>query len=171
MSKQVNVKVDAGESGGVQEHLWRFIGYDECNYTYIPEGMELLGKFAALGDAPYYFRTHFMFCTGNCHGTYKFGSTNIYWEDENGEAVYDFTYYDYIIDAFLKSGNKPFVELGFMPMALVDTNYLKPSGGDWENYARYKEVGWTCPPKDYENGMLLSKRLFPIWRKNTEGKK
>ena len=41
MSKQVNVKVDAGESGGVQEHLWRFIGYDECNYTYIPEGMEL----------------------------------------------------------------------------------------------------------------------------------
>ena len=68
MSKQVNVKVDAGESGGVQEHLWRFIGYDECNYTYIPEGMELLGKFAALGDAPYYFRTHFMFCTGNCHG-------------------------------------------------------------------------------------------------------
>ena len=48
MSKQVNVKVDAGESGGVQEHLWRFIGYDECNYTYIPEGMELLGKFAAM---------------------------------------------------------------------------------------------------------------------------
>lgn len=44
MSKQVNVKVDAGESGGVQEHLWRFIGYDECNYTYIPEGMELLGE-------------------------------------------------------------------------------------------------------------------------------
>ena len=77
MNKQVNVKVDAGVSIGVQEHLWRYIGYDECNYTYIPEGVDLLKKFAALGDAPYYFRTHFMFCTGNCHGTYKFGSTNI----------------------------------------------------------------------------------------------
>ena len=38
MSKQVNVKVDAGVSMGVQEHLWRYIGYDECNYTYIPDG-------------------------------------------------------------------------------------------------------------------------------------
>ena len=150
MSKQVNVKVDAGVSMGVQEHLWRYIGYDECNYTYIPEGVELLKKFAALEDAPYYFRTHFMFCTGNCHGTYKFGSTNIYWENGNGEPVYDFTYYDYIIDAFLSTGNKPFIELGFMPMDLVDTNYLRPAAGNWEKYGRYKEVGWTCPPKDYD---------------------
>lgn len=52
MNKQVNVKVDAGVSIGVQEHLWRYIGYDECNYTYIPEGVDLLKKFAALGDAP-----------------------------------------------------------------------------------------------------------------------
>ena len=42
MNKQVNVKVDAGVSIGVQEHLWRYIGYDECNYTYIPEGVDLL---------------------------------------------------------------------------------------------------------------------------------
>ena len=150
MSRQVNVKVDAGKTMGVQEHLWRYIGYDECNYTYIPEGVELLEKFAALEDAPYYFRTHFMFCTGNCHGTYKFGSTNIYWENELGEPVYDFTYYDYIIDAFLKTGNKPFVELGFMPMDLADTNYLRPAAGNWEKYGQYKEAGWTCPPKDYD---------------------
>ena len=150
MSRQVNVKVDAGKSTGVQEHLWRYIGYDECNYTYIPEGVELLEKFAALEDAPYYFRTHFMFCTGNCHGTYKFGSTNVYWENELGEPVYDFTYYDYIIDTFLRTGNKPFVELGFMPMDLADTNYLRPAAGNWEKYGQYKEAGWTCPPKDYD---------------------
>lgn len=149
MSRQVNVRVNAGESVGPQEHLWRWIGYDECNYTYIPEGMELLRKFAALGDAPYYFRTHFMFCTGNCHGTYKFGSTNIYWENEKGEAVYDFTWYDKIIDAYIQTGNKPFIELGFMPKALVDTNYLNPVNGNWDSYNQYKEIGWTCPPKDY----------------------
>lgn len=149
MGKNVQVKVDAGKSLGVQEHLWRWIGYDECNYSYIPEGMELLRKFAALEDAPYYFRTHFMFCTGNCHGTYKFGSTNIYWENEKGEAVYDFEYYDKIIDSFINTGNKPFVELGFMPKDLVDTNYLRPVNGNWDGYNQYKEIGWTCPPKDY----------------------
>ena len=110
LNRQVNIQVDASKIMGQQEHLWRYIGYDECNYTYIPEGVELLKKFAALGDAPYYVRTHFMFCTGNCHGTYKFGSTNVYWESSKGDAVYDFTYYDKIIDAMLHSGNKPFVE-------------------------------------------------------------
>lgn len=150
MSKQVTVNVNAGKTTGVQEHLWRYIGYDECNYTYIPEGIELLEKFAALGDAPYYFRTHFTFCTGNCHGTYKFGSTNIYWEDANGDPVYDFTYYDMIMDSYLKTGNKPFVELGFMPKDLVDTGYLRPTQGNWDQYNQYKETGWTCPPKDYD---------------------
>lgn len=150
MSRQVTINVDAAKTTGVQEHLWRYIGYDECNYTYIPEGIELLNKFAALGDAPYYFRTHFMFCTGNCHGTYKFGSTNIYWENRNGEAVYDFTCYDMIIDSFLKTGNKPFVELGFMPMDLVDRSYLRPVEENWAVYNQYKDTGWTCPPKDYD---------------------
>ncbi len=150
MGRNVTITVDAEKRLGKQDHLWRWIGYDECNYSYIPEGIELLQKFAALGDAPYYVRTHFMFCTGNCHGTYKFGSTNIYWENEKGEAVYDFTYYDKIIDAFLKTGNKPFVELGFMPKALADTNYLTPVSGNWDSYNQYKETGWTCPPKDYD---------------------
>lgn len=149
MGKKVQVTVDAGKSLGVQEHLWRWIGYDECNYSYIPEGLELLRKFAALGDAPYYFRTHFLFCTGNCHGTYKFGSTNVYWENEQGEAVYDFEYYDKIIDSFIDTGNKPFIELGFMPKDLVDRNYLRPTKGNWDEYNQYKEIGWTCPPKDY----------------------
>lgn len=149
MEKKVSIKVNAANSRGEQDHLWRWIGYDECNYSYIPEGLTLLKKFAALGDGPYYFRTHFMFCTGNCHGTYKFGSTNVYSEDEQGNPIYDFTYYDKIIDAYLDTGNKPFIELGFMPMDLVDTNYLKAISSGWEKHGQYKEKGWTCPPKDY----------------------
>lgn len=150
MSRSINVKVKADQTMGAQEHLWRWIGYDECNYTYIPEGVKLLEKFAALGDAPYYVRTHFMFCTGNCHGAYKFGSTNIYWENENGEPLYDFTYYDLIVDTILQTGNKPFIELGFMPKDLVDLNYLPPVEGNWDQYEQYKQIGWTCPPKDYK---------------------
>ena len=160
MNKKVNIQVDASKRCGTQEHLWRWIGYDECNYTYIPEGKELLRKFAALGDAPYYFRTHFMFCTGNCHGTYKFGSTNIYWEDPEGNSVYDFTYYDKIMDSYMEAGHKPFVELGFMPQALVDEKYLLPKEGNWDRYNQYKDVGWTCPPKDCEKGGNFIKALI-----------
>jgi len=152
MKNTVNISVDAARPCGEQEHYWNFIGYDECNYTYIQEGRELLEKFAALGDGPYYFRTHFMLCTGNCHGSYKFGSTNIYLEDENGEPIYDFTFYDMIVDAYLQTGCKPFLEIGFMPRDLADTRYLplKDTAGRWEWYCRYKEIGWTCPPKSYD---------------------
>lgn len=150
MKNVVRIHVNADKTRGDLEHSWRFIGYDECNYTYTPDGLELLKKFGKLGDAPYYFRTHFTFCTGNSQGTYKFGSTNVYREDDNGETVYDFTYYDKIIDAYIKSGNKPFIELGFMPMDMADTNYLLPAYGRWDTYNQYKEKGWSCPPKDYE---------------------
>ena len=157
--KTVSIRVDADKITGKLDHSWRYIGYDECNYTYIPEGLELLGKFAALGDGPYYFRTHFMFCTGNCHGTYKFGSTNVYTEDENGNPVYDFEYYDKVIDAYLANNAKPFIELGFMPMDLVDQNYLRPVDGAWNKYNQYKETGWTCPPKCYDKWHGLIREL------------
>ncbi len=148
MGKNVNITVDAGTVIGPQDHYWRYIGYDECNYTYIKEGKELLKKFADLEKDPYYVRTHFTFCTGNCHHTYKFGSTNIYWENEKGEPVYDFTYYDMIIDAQLESGNKPFIELGFMPLDLIDRAYTADLKGDI--YGRYKDSWWACPPKSYK---------------------
>ena len=146
MGKNVNICVDAKKSLGVQDHLWRYIGYDECNYSYIPEGRTLLKKFAALEEKPCYVRTHFMLCTGNCHGTYKFGSTNIYWEDENGDPVYDFTYFDMIIDSILDCGDLPFIEIGFMPLALADRSYFPENAG----YGYYKDQGWAAPPKDYD---------------------
>ena len=61
---------------GELPHNWTYIGYDEINYTYTPEGQELLAKFAAMQEQPYYVRAHHLLCTGNCHGFYKWGSTN-----------------------------------------------------------------------------------------------
>lgn len=159
MSKSINVHVQADRVVGKQDHLWRWIGYDECNYTYIPEGIELLKKFSALGDAPYYFRTHFTFCTGNCHGTYKFGSTNLYHEDAAGNPVYDFTWYDKIIDAYLETGNKPFIELGFMPMDLMSMSHIMPQKNMYGFHEVYKAEGWTCPPKDYDKWHALIETL------------
>ncbi len=59
MNNQVNVKVDAGVSIGVQEHLWRYIGYDECNYTYIPEGVDLTEKICCTGRCTLLFQDPF----------------------------------------------------------------------------------------------------------------
>ena len=147
MTTPCRITVDAAHTTGALDHAWRYIGYDECNYTYTPEGKELLAKFSALPDAPYYVRTHFMFCNGSCHGTQKFGSSNIYREDADGNAIYNFTYYDLILDTILATGNKPFVELGFMPEPLADPSYKdQPELGGVNHY---REVGWTYPPADY----------------------
>ncbi|WP_163228838.1 GH39 family glycosyl hydrolase [Bifidobacterium aerophilum] len=147
MANTCHITVDTAHDLGPLDHSWNFIGYDECNYTYMPEGRQLLARFGTLSDAPYYVRTHFMFCTGSCNGTQKFGSTNVYRENAQGDPIYDFTYYDLILDAILTSGNKPFVELGFMPQALADPAYRnQPSLAGMDVY---REVGWTYPPADY----------------------
>lgn len=155
----VKIFVDTQKTEGILPRSWRYIGYDECNYTYIPEGKELLNKFWQLEKAPYYIRTHFMFCTGNCHGTYKFGSTNLYRENEKGEMILEFTYVDRILDTLLEAGHKPFFELGFMPKDLFDESYVEKKTSKWDRYNQYKEVGWSCPPKSYEKWYALIEGL------------
>jgi xylan 1,4-beta-xylosidase len=152
-TKQANIQVDAGNWQGELAHNWTYIGYDECNYTYLPESEELLAKFQQFQEQPYYLRTHHIFCTGNCHGFYKWGSTNAYLEDEEGNPVYNWKYVDMILDTTLKFNCKPFVELGFMPKDLVDPAYLEKfpkMTGFANDYKMYQQYGWACPPKDYD---------------------
>ena len=150
--KKVNVQVDAGKWVGELAHNWTYIGTDECNFTYTPESKELLAKFQQFQEQPYYLRAHHLFCTGNCHGFYKWGSTNAYLEDEDGNPVYSWKYTDLILDTILNTTCKPFVELGFMPMDLVDPAYLEKFPriqGFSGDYKMYQQYGWACPPKDY----------------------
>jgi xylan 1,4-beta-xylosidase len=147
-SKKVQINVNAGSILGELKHSWRYIGYDECNYTHAPEGEELIAKFGQLEDAPYYFRAHHMLCTGNCHGTYKWGSTNAYIEDKDGNPIYNWKVIDEILDIYLRNNSKPFFELGFMPMDLVDKKYI-PEAVAWKAFGDYQRTGWSCPPKDY----------------------
>ncbi len=147
-AKKVKVRVDAGKITGDLLHNWRYIGYDECNYTHTPEGKELIGKFGKLEDAPYYIRTHHLFCTGNCHGRYKWGSTNVYTEDDKGNPVYDWKVLDEINDIIINNNCKPFFELGFMPLDLADPSY-STSEYSWAKYGEYQRTGWSYPPKDY----------------------
>ena len=146
---RISIKVDAGKSIGLLQHNWKYIGYDENNYTHTPEGEELIAKFGRLGDGPYYFRTHHMLCTGNLHGIYKWGSTNAYTEDESGNPVYNWETVDRILDVYHRNNGKPFFELGFMPFHLVDPKHFEGMG-DWQQFEEYKKTFWSYPPKDYQ---------------------
>ena len=144
----VQITVDAGKWTGTLPHNWNYIGYDEINYTYTPEGQDLLAKFMALQEKPYYVRVHHLFCTGNGHGFYKWGSTNAYLE-KDGEVIYDWTLVDLVFDTLLKYQCKPFVELGFMPQHLADTSLYDMNAETW-THQNYRITGWACPPKDYQ---------------------
>jgi xylan 1,4-beta-xylosidase len=148
-TKQATIKVDAGQWLGELPHNWNYIGYDEINYTYTPEGQELLAKFMDLQEKPYYVRPHHLFCTGNGHAAYKWGSTNVYLEDEDGNPIYDWTFVDLTFDTILKYNCKPFVELGFMPQDLVDPAHYEAAKDNWTAQT-YRSIGWACPPKDYQ---------------------
>jgi xylan 1,4-beta-xylosidase len=144
-TSQVTISVDAGRWLGELAHNWTYIGYDEINYTYVPEGQELLAKFMHMQEQPYYIRAHHLLCTGNCHATPKWGSTNVYLE-EDGRPIYDWTFVDLIFDTILRYQCRPFVELGFMPEDLVDPERYQANG----HTRNYRTYGWACPPKDYQ---------------------
>jgi xylan 1,4-beta-xylosidase len=84
--------------------IWRYVGYDEPNYTYTPNGRALLAKLGAMSDAPYFIRCHFLLCSGDGVGQPKWGSTNVYTEDADGQPVYSWDIVDRILDTYVESG-------------------------------------------------------------------
>lgn len=157
MNQEVRVCVDASQWQGKLPHTWNYIGYDECNYTHSPGGMELIAKFGKL-EKPYYVRSHHMLCTGIMHGFYKWGSTNVYTEDEEGNPIYYFDLIDQMFDILLGNNCKPFFELGFMPLDLADPR--KAENGKAYRMDEYRQIGWSQPPKDYDKWYELIYRLL-----------
>ncbi|HLV87944.1 MAG TPA: hypothetical protein VKV39_13255 [Candidatus Sulfotelmatobacter sp.] len=64
----------------------------------------------------------------------------LYDEDQQGNAVYNFSYIDQIYDALLQNGVRPFVEISFMPKKLALRQDIHPF---W-----YHPI--VSPPKDYK---------------------
>jgi xylan 1,4-beta-xylosidase len=145
----VNIRVDASQKKGELKPIWRFFGADEPNYAYMKDGKKLLKNLGELRPQTVYFRTHNLLTTGDGMPALKWGSTNAYTEDANGNPVYDWTIVDRIFDTYLQRGVKPYVQIGFMPKAL-STN-PEPYQHKWTPTAKYDEIytGWAYPPKDY----------------------
>lgn len=152
----VSIQVDAAKPIEELKPIWRFFGADEPNYATMPDGKKLLGELGALKMKQVYFRAHNLLCTGDGTPALKWGSTNIYTEDAQGNPIYDWKIVDEIFDAYLARGVRPFVQLGFMPKAL-STN-PEPYQHAWDPGKKYEEImtGWSYPPKDYDKWRELA---------------
>ena len=146
---QVVMRVDAGSVIGPWSPVVRYFGYDEPNYTYMPNGKKLVGELAAATSAPAYFRTHSLLVTGDGTPALKWGSTNAYTEDAAGKPVYDWTIVDRIFDTYIQAKGKPLVEISFMPEAL--SVKPQPYKHNWAPGGAYGNIytGWAYPPTDY----------------------
>jgi len=140
----VNISVDATAAGTPLERVWTFHGYDEINYTTVPEGKVLLGDIAAAHTAPVHVRNHFLLNTGDGTPAMKWGSTNVYTEDASGNPVYSWSLTDGIMDTITGVGAFPFVEIGFMPQAL--STHPTPYGN---SSTTSLDGGCFYPPTDY----------------------
>jgi len=124
---------------------WSYFGYDEPNFTYSPNGTKLLRELGRLSSAPVYIRAHNLLTSGDGTGSLKWGSTNVYSEDEQGNPIYDWKIVDRIFDAYRAAGVRPLVEIGFMPQAL--TTGPAPYRHDFPHGNIF--TGWSYPPTDY----------------------
>ena len=145
----VAIRVDAAESAGALKPIWRFFGADEPNYAYMDHGTTLVAEMGRLAPGKVFFRAHNLLTTGDGTPALKWGSTNAYTEDSDGNPRYDWSLVDRIFDTYLQRGVKPYVEIGFMPQAL--SIRPEPYRHKWTPSAKYDEIytGWAYPPRDY----------------------
>lgn len=148
-AQTATIQVDLTKEKGTMKPVWAWFGYDEPNYTYMKDGKKLLSEIAALSPVPVYVRAHSLLVSGDGIPALKWGSTNAYTEDANGNPVYNWTIIDSIFDTYIQRGMKPLAQIGFMPEAL-STNPT-PYKHDWKPGDPYFKIitGWAYPPKDY----------------------
>jgi xylan 1,4-beta-xylosidase len=146
----VAIRIDAATTLGPLTPVWRFFGADEPNYATMKDGRTLLSHLGELRRGDVFFRTHNLLNTGDGTPALKWGSTNIYTEDPEGNPVYDWTIVDRIFDTYLARGVKPYAQIGFMPQAL--STHPEPYQHEWRPGLPYDRIitGWAYPPKDYD---------------------
>jgi len=145
----VNIQVDLSKEIAPMKPIWAWFGYDEPNFTYMKDGKKLLTEISRLSPVPVHVRAHNLLTSGDGQAALKWGSTNIYTEDANGNPVYNYHIVDSIFDTYVQRGMKPLAQIGFMPEAL--STHPEPYRHNWKPGMSYSviETGWAYPPKDY----------------------
>ncbi|MGY3055457.1 xylan 1,4-beta-xylosidase [Pedobacter sp. UYEF25] len=147
---KAKIYVNLAKEKAPMKPVWAWFGYDEPNYTYMKDGKKLLSELSALSYVPVFVRTHSLLVTGDGVAALKWGSTNAYTEDADGNPIYDWKIIDSIFDTYIKRGMKPLAQIGFMPEAL--STHPKPYKHHWKPGDNYSDIftGWAYPPKDYK---------------------
>src|SRR6185503_7940621 len=135
----VTIQADVNKVIGPFNPIWANFGYDEPNFTYMTNGQQLLSELSQMTKVPVNIRMHHLLVTGDGTPALKWGSTNVYTEDAQGNPVYDWTIIDRIFDAIVKRKMHPIAQIGFMPEAL--STHPEPY---------LKGTGVSYPPKDYK---------------------
>jgi len=149
----VSITVDASQTTGAVNPIWRFFGADEPNYAAMKDGRTTLATLGALAPGRVYFRAHNLLTSGDGTPALKWGSTNAYSEGADHRPIYDWTIVDRIFDTYLARGVKPYVEIGFMPQAL--SVGPPPYQNDWRPGSGRLRAGWAYPPRDYQRWETL----------------
>jgi len=147
---KTSISVDLNRELGELKPVWAWFGYDEPNYTYMKDGKKLLSELSALSPVPVYVRCHNLLTSGDGTPSLKWGSTNAYTEDKDGNPVYDWKLIDRIFDTYIERGMKPLAQMGFMPEAL--SAKPQPYRHYWKPGDPYDDIysGWRYPPADYQ---------------------
>ena len=69
----VRVVVTPSQTLGPVIPIWNWFGYDEINYTYLPDGHALLASLSKMGPTPVYVRAHHLFTSGDGSPALKWG--------------------------------------------------------------------------------------------------
>jgi len=154
LARDVSISIDASQTLGELSPIARFFGADEPNYAYYPDGELLLSHIGQLGVHQTYFRTHNLLTTcdppDDATPRLKWGCTNAYTEDANGNPIYNWTIIDRIFDTYLDRGVKPYAQISFMPEAL--STHPQPYTFNFTATSPYDVIytGWSNPPTSYQ---------------------
>ncbi|MBN1123376.1 MAG: hypothetical protein JXA82_00115 [Sedimentisphaerales bacterium] len=153
------VQVDATDKGKPLKHVWQYFGYDECNYTTTPEAVDLAQTVVDMNQERVYLRSHFLLNNGDGKAALKWGSTNVYQENQQGEPIYSWQIMDDIMDTVVGAGALPLVEIGFMPRDLSS----RPE--PYRNSDIYRlDGGCFYAPKDYNKWA----DLIRVWAQHSK---
>ena len=146
---KVIISVSLNHELGKMDPVWAWFGYDEPNYTYMKDGKKLLSELSELSPVPVHIRAHNLLTSGDGVPALKWGSSNAYTENADGNPVYDWTIIDKIFDTYVERGMKPLAQMGFMPEAL--SSNPRPYRHNWKPGDPYDDIytGWRYPPKNY----------------------
>lgn len=150
---RVFLTVHLDQADGDMYPMWAYWGYDEPNVTYMADGRQLIREIDQLSSGPVYYRTHNLLNTDEGRRfALKWGSTNAYTEDEQGNPRYDWTIVDKIVDTMVENGGRPMMEVAFMPKPLSSAPDSVPYRHHWQPGDPYGEIftGWAYPPNDYQ---------------------